>query len=405
MPTQPQSTLTVSPDMNNAIRIARAEMERDEYRQAWQECERSFDNIKWVVQVALTAIGLILALFGLIIFKNTREFKEAVTDARKACEKAEEWEEKARTAFEKIDARVESKLKEIDERVKIELKQVENRGKESIQDIINQTQTETLRCKLWSNALNLDMKGKYDEACDKYAELVKLRPEDYLAYFNWGNSLYDLAMLKRDEKLFEQACQKYEQVLKVNPHMDETYNNWGIALGQWAKLKGDEKLFEQACQKFEQAKSPFDYKIYTNWGIVLGDWAKLKEDEKIFEQSCQKYEQSVRIKPNIHETYVAWGATLINWAKIKGGKTERENLLEQAEEKSLKAESLKDGEGAYNLACIYVLRGDKGKCREWFLTGQEAGTLPTRDQAMKDSDLDSVRDETWFKEIKWKGEK
>lgn len=427
----PTTTQPTTSNSDEAIRIARAEMERDVYKQAWQESQKSFDNIKWVIQIALTAIGLILAIFGLVLFKNTKEFKEAVADARKACEKAEEWEEKARitcnkiddlvkeklteiekkneeqvkNATEKIDKRAENKLKEVEGRVKIKLEQIEKQGNKSITDILIQAQNETLASKHWSDALNLDNQGKYDEACDKYAEIVKLRPEDYWAYFNWGNSLYDLAMLKRDEKLFEQACQKYEQALKVNPHMDEMYNNWGIALGQWAKLKCDEKLFEQACQKFEQANSSFDYKIYTSWGIVLGDWAQLKCDEKLFEQAFQKYEQSVRIKPNIHETYVAWGATLINWAKIKGGKTERENLLKQAEEKNLKAESLKKGSGAYNFACMYALKSNKEECRKWLLVGQEAGTLPTRDEAMKDSDLESVRDEAWFKEIKWKGER
>lgn len=80
-------------------------------------------------------------------------------------------------------------------------------------------------------------------------------------------------------------------------------------------------------------------------------------------------------------------------------------MLKQAEEKELKMESLKKGSAAYNLACIYALRGNKEECRKWLLTGQEAGTLVTRDHAMKDSDLDSVRNEPWFKEIKWKGEK
>jgi tetratricopeptide (TPR) repeat protein len=177
---------------------------------------------------------------------------------------------------------------------------------------------------LWSDALRLYNEGKYEDTCDKYTELVKIKPDDHMAYNNWGN-----------------------------------------ALGDWAKLKGDEKLFEQACQKYEQA---------------------------------------IKIKPDMHEAYNNWGDTFTDWAQLKIGTPEYEVLLKQAEGKCLKAESLKKGAGAYNLACVYALRGDKEQCRKWLLVGQETGTLPTRSEAMKDSDLDIVKGEPWFKEIKWKGE-
>ncbi len=79
--------------------------------------------------------------------------------------------------------------------------------------------------------------------------------------------------------------------------------------------------------------------------------------------------------------------------------------LKQAEGKCLKAESLRKGSSAYRLARIYALRSDKEQCRKWLLTGQEAGTLPERDYAMKESDLGKVKNEPWFKEIKWQVEK
>jgi len=308
---------------DEVIRIARAELERDTYKQAWQECQKSFDNIKWVIQVALTAIGLILAIFGLVLFKNTKEFKEAVADARKACEKAEEWEEKARAAFEKIDIRVENKLKEIDERVKIKLEQIQTEGNKSLVDILNERQISDL----WKTASKLDDEGKYEEACEKYAELIKIKPNYYQAHSNYGNALYKRAVLKGNEELFKEACDKYARAIEI---------------------KSDE------------------YTPYTGWGDALFSLAKLKKDTP-----------------------------------------EYKDLLNQSEGKLLKAESLKSGCVAYRLACIYALKNDKENCKKWLLIGQEARarTWVTMEHAMKDSDLDSVRNEQWFKAIKWKGEK
>ena len=204
------------------------------------------------------------------------------------------------------------------------------------------------------------------EVSEKYAERVKLKPDDYVAYNNWGSALNLLAKLRKDEKLFEQAHQKFEQAVNIEPEKYEAYCNWGIALAEWARFKGDEKLFEQAHQKFEHA---------------------------------------VNIESNKPEVYDNWAGILIYWSKLKIGTPEYEGLLKQAEGKCLKAESLRKGSSAYRLARIYALRSDKEQCRKWLLTGQEAGTLPERDYATKESDLGKVKNETWFKEIKWQVEK
>ena len=43
---------------------------------------------------------------------------------------------------------------------------------------------------------------------------------------------------------------------------------------------------------------------------------------------------------------------------------------------------------------------DEKECREWLKVGEKAGTLVTREHAMADDDLASVRGKEWFKEIK-----
>ena len=212
------------------------------------------------------------------------------------------------------------------------------------------------------------------------------------------------------DKESTEVSEKYAEIVKLNPDDYVAYNNWGACLSEIARIKSDEKLFEQANQKFEQAVQrvhiePEKYGVYCNWGVALAEWARLKGNEKLFEQAHQKFEHAVNIESNKPEVYDNWAGILIYWSKLKIGTPEYEGLLKQAEGKCLKAESLRKGSSAYRLARIYALRSDKEQCRKWLLTGQEAGTLPERDYAMKESDLGKVKNEPWFTEIKWKGEK
>ncbi len=433
--TAPAATQPTTSHSDEAIRV-----ERDAYKQVVEAYQKNLETIKWAIGITGS---LTIILVGYIVFKNNKEYKDALeqakdakNDAKEACKEARHWESESKRILENID-----------KQVKAELETIEKSGKESVENIVNQTQMQMRINELWNSALRLSNEEKYEEACDKYAELVKLKPDGYGGYNNWGNALAARAKLKDDERLFEQACQKYEQAIKIKPDMHEAYSNLGLALSSWGMLKSNEKLFEQACQKCEQAIKikPDTYEAYNNWSLALNNLAKLKGDEKLYEQACQKCEQGIKIKPDMYEAYGNWGSALCNLAKLKGngnlfeqsrqkyeqairinpnryeaynslsgimiewarfkvGTSEYESLLKQAEEKGLKAESLKTGAGAYNLACIYAGRNDKERCKIWLLVGQGAGTLSTRDHAMKDKDLDSVKSEPWFKEIKWKGE-
>jgi uncharacterized phage infection (PIP) family protein YhgE len=77
-------------------------------------------------------ITLALAAIGLLVFRNTREYKEAkdeakeaakeaketAKDAEKAAEKARDWETKAQKTFNEIDTKVNQKLEEIEIKAK-----------------------------------------------------------------------------------------------------------------------------------------------------------------------------------------------------------------------------------------------------------------------------------------------
>lgn len=212
----------------------------------------------------------------------------------------------------------------------------------------------------------------------------------------------------QDMELAE-VSERYAELDRLRPNDCTVSNNWGSALTLLARFRGDAELFRQACVKFERGIQRANtesekWAVYCNWGVALAEWAKLESNQELFVQASQKFEQAVKINSGEFAAYDKWSGTLIHWSKLKIGVAEQDALLAQAEEKSLHAESLRKGSSAYRLAKIYALRKDEEECRVWLLVGQEARTLPTKQQATGDSDLDSVRNQPWFEGVRWGGE-
>jgi hypothetical protein len=64
-----------------------------------------------------------------------------------------------------------------------------------------------------------------------------------------------------------------------------------------------------------------------------------------------------------------------------------------------RAEEIRPGSGAYNLACLYALQNREEECRGWLEKSYQHGTLPSREYLEKDTDLDNVREKEWFQKF------
>jgi cytochrome c-type biogenesis protein CcmH/NrfG len=276
----------------------------------------------------------------------------------------------------------------------------------------------------WGNALSGQAQNKKDSEADKlfanayakYQKAVKIKPDKRDAWYNWGNALAKQAQKKTGseaDNLLVEACAKYQKATEIKPDYHEAWYNWGNVLSMQAEKKEDaeaDKLLSDACTKYQRATEikPDKYEAWGNWGIALLEQAlkKKKGDEadKLFAEAYAKYQKVTEIKADSYESWNKWGNALLAQARKKTD-DEKKNTLLEAKKKYLKAEQIGKGKGVYNLACIAAIEGDEVECRKWLKIGEEAGTLMTREYAMKDEDLKAYWDKDWFKAIKWKWEK
>ena len=249
----------------------------------------------------------------------------------------------------------------------------------------------------------------FKESIQKYEQALKIKPDEHGALYNWGNALSDLAEIKEGEEaeaLFKQSYEKYEQTLKIKPDKHEALHNWAFALSDLArKKKGEEAelLFKDSFEKYEEALKikPDKHEAMYNWGNALSDLAKQKEGEEaeaLFKECFEKYEQAMKIKPDKHEALDNWGNALSELAKQKEGE-EAEALFDRSLEKLLMAEDIKEGSGAYNIACFNALRDKIKESLVWLEKALKMNPTPSRKHILADTDLDKINGSAEFNRI------
>jgi tetratricopeptide (TPR) repeat protein len=251
-------------------------------------------------------------------------------------------------------------------------------------------------------------RGQYATADKIWEEIAEKYPDNWTVFYNWGTTLVRWGNHRGDSAIYryQKACIQFEKASNLNDLSDQVYYNWGNAYAKIAKINPeDRESYYQACEKYKRAteiNSVKDQAFY-NWGTVLSDWAKLKgmDSQNKCLAACENFQKATEINPNKYEAFNNWGLTLVYQAKIEG---DNKLLLQQAETVFLKSEEIKKGHSAYNLACIYALLGDEEKCRQWLKLAESNDSLTSYKTATEDEDLASVRDNDWFKKLKWKDE-
>jgi cytochrome c-type biogenesis protein CcmH/NrfG/MinD-like ATPase involved in chromosome partitioning or flagellar assembly len=211
----------------------------------------------------------------------------------------------------------------------------------------------------WGAALSEQAKTKAGEKADrlfaeagsKYAEALRLKPDYHAALYNWGNALYAQAETKAGEeadRLFAEAGGKFAEALRLKPDYHEALYNRGAALYAQAKTSAGEKadrLFAEAGSKYAEAlrlKPDYHAALY-NWGNALYAQARTKlgeEADRLFAEAGSKFAEALRVKPDFHEALNNWGNALYVQAETKAGE-EADRLFTEAGGKYAEALRLK----------------------------------------------------------------
>lgn len=374
--------LTFDTQINSdAIRAAKAEIRAEMYK-------NSADSLKWALGII---IGLVIIFIGYAIFKNTREYKqalievkEAVSQVRDACKEARDASDRARDYEEKAQQRLGS----IDKEVAAKLKQIEVRGQESVTKLTKeaekQRQASQERAK---KELEIsELFGKYQKAlqekdfilaADYCEQAIRIDPRNPIILNNLGACLIEIAGGKANaeaDKLYEQSCQKCGNAVAIQADYYPAWNNWGNAIFERGRnRRGDEaaNMFKQSCEKYKRAVQIKEdlYVAWSNWGNAVAELAQTKrgnEADELFKEAFAKHTKAIAINPSYYVGWNNWGVCLLEKAKTKTG-GEADQLFNDAYAKYEKSLSIKpDYDAAWNnwgVALLYQAKKKTGKRR------------------------------------------
>lgn len=163
-----------------------------------------------------------------------------------------------------------------------------------------------------------------------------------------------------------------------------------------------DQLFQQAFTRFaaiSESYSNYADALYY-WGFSLIHLAQTKSSEqaeKTFEEAINKFSSCKTVSPNHLGAAIDGGVALLGLAKAKKVNLDHE-LYQKAKESFESAEKIQEGSASYNLACIYALQNASDACLKALENARKHGLVPDEQSIVNDSDLQNIKNLSWFPE-------
>jgi superkiller protein 3 len=140
--------------------------------------------------------------------------------------------------------------------------------------------------------------GNYSQAETIFRQVIRINPQDALAYYNLGTALYDQGKL-------EEAITYYQKAIQLNAKFAGTYIVLGAALYKQGKLEEAIAYYRQAIQL-----DPKFAGTYYNLGTALYDQGKLEE-------AITYYQKAIQLDPKYAGAYNSLAIALSNQGKLE----------------------------------------------------------------------------------------
>jgi tetratricopeptide (TPR) repeat protein len=214
-------------------------------------------------------------------------------------------------------------------------------------------------------AAELQGSGRIDEVARQYADVVKFKPESYMAHSNLGNALaklgrnteaithlkkasqikpdevvpyYNLANILHGQGKISSAIEYYQKALKIAPDYADAHKNLGITLQGRGRLVEAASHFQQAIQIKPDDASPhlslglvskeqgnpdkaiahFQKALQLNpdYAEAHSKLAMVLQEQKKFAQAIKHYQQALKIKPDHTEARFNLANALYSHGKV-----------------------------------------------------------------------------------------
>ncbi len=270
-------------------------------------------------------------------------------------------------------------------------------------------------------------------AAERYQDIIDLYPitqldaKEYqiLTLVAWAWTMQGVALNKQAQAtvakhldsalgLWEQATQKYEQAIHIDLLKHEAFYNWGIVLANMAEAIVNEQperafdLWRHAGEKYCESlriKPDKDESLH-NWGCILDNQALTlvnhdpQAAQALWTKAGEKYQAALAINPDKTESLSNWAAVLLYQYHLATTTEKQTVLLNKAEGLLQHAVQLDAVAPAYNMACVYALKGNAEAAVIWLEKSHLGGALEPKNHIEIDQDLDNIRHseifQNWF---------
>lgn len=257
----------------------------------------------------------------------------------------------------------------------------------------------------WLNkGIVLRLLGRYDEAIQDYEEAIKLRPQDPRPYNNIGIALSNMEKYKESIKYYDLAITKDRnfysayvnkaislyRMKKIEDSLSILYDvlrlkeDLIIAFHTIGRILYEESRYQEAEEQMSKA-----LKIFQKDPLIMEVLALSFYWQRKWKETLDIQNRLVEIKPEDVITLINRSTTFIKLGRYEEALMDCESVLKQ------------DGNNApayYNKACVMALTTKTNDAMD-LLRKAISLDKTKKEEAIKDSDFDKIRNEPEFKKL------